>query len=142
MTRYCLLASIDDRPLIILDIMTRKSLTLFFSALLLFGCANRAHVNLKKPPQNAPSDDASIKLAEAANSVSESLIELARIENASFYKARIIGRKPAIPVLVGLSMKDETLANILRNVDFQIGKKADLKVYPRRKIIELRYANV
>jgi len=145
----------------------------------LFSCAKKEY-SLQKPPKNAPSDDATIKLAEAANSVSRSLIELARIEkeskpskypkklinvttfnlearasvdwsgpvedlvkrlaNASFYRARILGTPPAIPVLVSVSAYDQTLANILRNVDYQIGKNADLKVYPKQKIIELRYA--
>ena len=34
----------------------------------------------KKPPVNNPSDDATIKLAEAAVSVSDSMLEMARIE--------------------------------------------------------------
>jgi len=37
-------------------------------------------VTYKKPPHNDPSDDASIKLAEAANSVSDSMLEMARVE--------------------------------------------------------------
>jgi defect-in-organelle-trafficking protein DotD len=156
-----------------------KCLSVFaLSLLLLTGCAKKT--TLKKPPQNAPADDASIKLAEAANSVSTSLLELARIEKvtkkdtgqkklvnvmsynlearasvdwsgpveelverlakASFYKIRVLGRQPAIPVLVSVTASDKTLVSILRNIDYQIGNKADIRVYPRRKMIELRYA--
>lgn len=37
-------------------------------------------VTYKKPPYNAPSDDATIRLAEAATSVSDSMLEMARVE--------------------------------------------------------------
>lgn len=158
--------------------MTTKCLSIIVSMLLLAGCTSQTI--LKKPPTNAPADDAGIKLAEAAGSVSSSLLELARIEKAtkpmanekklinvtsynlearasvdwsgpveelinrlakaSFYKLRVLGTPPAIPVLVSVTSYDKTLATILRNIDYQIGSKADLRVYPRRKLIELRYA--
>lgn len=144
--------------------------------LLITGCSSTT----KKPPQNAPSDDASIKLAMAANSVSDSMLELARIQKevtpphadntmtiphaynmqahatvdwsgpidevamrvakAAHYRLRVLGKKPAIPVLVNVSARDESLAEILRNLDYQAGKKADIHVYPRAKVVELRYA--
>jgi defect-in-organelle-trafficking protein DotD len=133
----------------------------------------------KKPPQNAPSSDASIKLAEAANSVSRSLIELAKIEKeskpvksknlvnvnsynlqarasidwsgpieellsrlskASYYRLRVLGNAPAIPVLISLNSHDEILADIFRNIDYLAGDKADIRIYPQTKIVELRYA--
>ncbi len=160
--------------------MVRKMVRKIFSLLvvvMLAGCASK--VTYKKPPQNEPSDDATIKLAEAANSVSDSLIELARIEKetkprryrnlidshnfnlqtrasvdwsgpveevlkrvakASYFRLRVLGRPPAIPALVSITSRDKTLADILRNLDYQVGKKADIKVYPHRKVIELRYA--
>ncbi len=37
-------------------------------------------ITYKKPPYNAPSDDATIKLAEAATAVSGSMLEMARVE--------------------------------------------------------------
>lgn len=159
--------------------MIKHFLVLILSLLMLISCSSKK-ASLQKPPVNAPSADADIKLAEAANSVSSSLIELARIEKvakgdkgqkklvnvnsynleakasvdwsgpveelverlamASFYKLRVLGKAPAIPVLVSVSAHDQTLVNILRNVDYQVGNKADIRVYTRRKIIELRYA--
>ncbi len=133
----------------------------------------------KKPPQNRPSSDASIKLAEAANSVSRSLIELARIEKearpsqqkhlvnitnynlqarasldwsgpieelmsrlakASFYRLRVLGNEPAIPVLININSQDQQLADIFRNIDYLAGDKANVRIYPKSKIVELRYA--
>lgn len=160
--------------------MTKRLFVLALSFLLLSSCSSSQKTTLEKPPVNAPSEDADIKLAEAANSVSSSLIELARIEKvtkgdkgqkklvnvnsynleakasvdwsgpveelverlamASFYKLRVLGKAPAIPVLVSVSAHNETLVNILRNIDYQAGHKADIRVYTRRKIIELRYA--
>ena len=158
--------------------MLRTALSIIISSLLLASCS--AHkVITKKPPQNAPSTDASIKLAEAANAVSRSLIELAKIEKeakpvhkkqlintnsynlqaratvdwsgpieellqklskASFYRLRVLGSAPTIPVLVRISSHDELLADIFRNIDYLAGEKADIRIYPKTKIVELRYA--
>ena len=144
---------------------------------LLIGCH---HVTFKKPPMNNPSDDATIKLAEAAVSVSDSMLEMAKVEKviipqnkdntltipnaynlqarasvdwsgpveeltsriakAAHFKLHVLGKAPSIPVLVSLSIKDQSLAEILRNIDYQTGKKADIYVYPNSQVVELRYA--
>ena len=62
-------------------LMTSKLIIVLSASLLLSACSVKSYN--KKPPQNAPSTDAAIKLAEAANSVSRSLIELAKIEKES-----------------------------------------------------------
>lgn len=133
----------------------------------------------KKPPVNNPSDDATIKLAEAAVSVSDSMLEMARIEKvvlppqkdntltipnaynlqarasvdwsgpieeltariakAAHYKVRVLGKVPAIPILISLTKKDQSLAEILRDIDYQAGKRAFLHVYPNSQVVELRY---
>ncbi len=138
----------------------KKIVILLLAATLIIGCAN----TYKKPPYNAPSDDASIKLAEAANSVSDSMLEMARIEkvitppnkdntltipnaynlqahasvdwsgpikeatarvaHAAKFRLRVLGPPPAIPILINLNIKDQSLAEILRNIDYQAGKKA------------------
>lgn len=142
-------------------------------------CACSIKTINRKPPQNAPSTDAGIKLAEAANSVSRSLIELAKIEKeakpakqknlisaasydlqarasvdwsgpieellqrlskASFYRLRVLGTPPAVPVLISLNSHDELLADIFRNIDYLAGEKANIRIYPKNKIVELRYA--
>jgi defect-in-organelle-trafficking protein DotD len=149
-------------------------LTLIF----LGGC--RTPVMMKKPPINAPSDDASIKLAEAAYSISNSMMQMARVEkvlmppetdnivnipnsynlqtraridwdgpiedlleriaHAAHYRMRVLGKSPPIPILINLNTKDESLAEILRDIDYQAGNKATIHVYPSNQVIELRYA--
>lgn len=152
---------------------------LFVSTIILSACST---VTYKRPPINNPSDDASIKLAEAANSVSDSMMQMAktekiltppqtdnalnipytnnlnahasvdwsgpigeltqRVAEAANYKLRVIGNEPAIPVLVNVNLKDYSLGDILRNIDYQAANKASIHVYPHSKVVELRYANL
>ncbi len=124
-------------------------------------------------------DEAEVKIAEAADSVSESLKELSEIERAvhpgarlptppnparigmagtasidwigpveplvakiakaSNYQLRVLGPKPPIPALVQVSKQNATLMDILRDVTFQVQKKADIVLYPSNRVIELRY---
>ena len=65
-----------------------------------------------------------------------------KIAEASHYKVRVLGIAPSIPVLVSISAKDTPLADVLRDVGFQCGDKANIVVYSERKIIELRYTKV
>lgn len=160
--------------------MNNKRIILALSIALLSGCAEM--LTFKNPPINDPSDDATIKLAEAANSVSDSMMEMAKVEkiiiapektrllkipsainlqarasidwsgpieelvsrvaHAAHYRLRVLGKEPSVPVLIGLRVKDESLAEILRNIDFQAGKRADIYVYPNSQIVELRYAKI
>lgn len=146
---------------------------------LLAGCRSATFM---KPPINDPSDDASIKLAEAATSVSDSMLEMAKVEKvikppvrdntltipnaynlqarasvdwsgpieeltariakAGHFRMRVLGKAPAVPVLIGLTIHDESLAEILRNIDYQAGKKASIHVYPNTQVVELRYAKI
>ena len=152
---------------------------LILATALLSGCAATTY---KKPPNNNPSDDASIKLAEAANSVSDSMMQMAKVENvirpenkdntltipnaynlqarasvdwsgpiaelteriakAAHYRMRVLGQSPAVPVLISLNDQDESLGEILRNIDYQAGKRAYIHVYPNSQVIELRYAKI
>jgi defect-in-organelle-trafficking protein DotD len=59
----------------------------------------------------------------------------------SDYTYRVIGKRPAIPVLVAIYAINMPVADILRDINYQAGSKADIVVYPSRKIIELRYRN-
>lgn len=158
--------------------MINKLIVLIIASVLLCGCGKI----FKKPPVNAPSDDATIKLAEAATSVSDSMLEMARVEKvitpptkdntltipnaynlqarasvdwsgpieeltlriakAAHFRLRVLGKEPAVPVLISLNIKDESLAEILRNIDYQAGKKAYIHVYPNSQVVELRYAKI
>lgn len=150
------------------------------SVLFITSCATTT--TYKKPPMNPPSDDASIKLAEAANSVSDSMMNMARIEKvimphnkdntltipnaynlqtrasvdwsgpiaevtariakAAHFRLNVLGHEPAVPILISLDLHDRSLAEILRNIDYQAGKKAYIHVYPNSQVVELRYANI
>lgn len=158
--------------------MNNKLVTLLAASILLAGCQS----TFKKPPINAPADDASIKLAEAASSVSDSMLEMARVEKvitppvrdntltipnaytlqarasvdwsgpieeltariakAAHFRMRILGKEPAVPVLISITAKDESLAEILRDIDYQAGRKASIHVYPNSQVVELRYAKI
>jgi defect-in-organelle-trafficking protein DotD len=158
--------------------MSNKIVMMFIVSALLVSCTG----TFRKPPVNNPSDDATIKLAEAAVSVSDSMLEMARIEKvitppnkdntltipnaynlqarasvdwsgpieeltariakASHFKLRVLGKVPSVPVLISLSIKDESLAEILRDIDYQAGKKANIHVYPNSQVVELRYAKI
>lgn len=136
--------------------------------------------NYKKPPINAPSTDATIQLAEAAASISDSMYQMAQVEKesiphskhnhsripnvrslqtrasvdwsgpieeiteriakAAHYRFHTVGKQPAIPILVNLMVKDDTLVEILKNLDYQAGKKGFIHVYPNRRMVELHYA--
>ena len=152
---------------------------LLIASLLLASCKTGI---FKKPPVNNPSDDATIKLAQAAVSVSDSMHEMARIEKAvtpphkdnlltipnaynlqarasvdwsgpieeltyriakaAHYKVRVLGKVPAIPILISLTIKDQSLAEILRDIDYQARMKASIHVYPNSQVVELRYAKI
>lgn len=62
-----------------------------------------------------------------------------KIASASHYKIRVIGKSPAIPIVVAIDAKNITLADILRDADFQAQDKANIVIYPTSKVIELRY---
>ncbi len=64
---------------------------------------------------------------------------LRRIANMKNYQFRVIGTRPAIPVLVTVMAKNTPLGYVLRDLNFQAGNKASLWVYPGVRIIELRY---
>ncbi|MFC3908994.1 type IVB secretion system lipoprotein DotD [Legionella dresdenensis] len=159
--------------------MNKKLIMLIAASVLLQGCGSRTFM---KPPINDPSDDATIKLAEAASSVSDSMLEMAKVEKvitpptkdntitipnaynlqarasvdwsgpieeltsriakAGHFRLRVLGKEPAVPVLISLTAKDESLAEILRHIDYQAGRKADIHVYPNSQVVELRYAKI
>ncbi len=65
---------------------------------------------------------------------------LRRIATLVNYRLEVIGRQPAIPVLVSINAQNTPLAYIIRNADIQAGNKGSVTVYPGIRTIELRYA--
>jgi defect-in-organelle-trafficking protein DotD len=71
------------------------------------------------------------------NGPAEPLIN--QIGAAVHYKVRAIGVRPATPVLVSVSMKNQPVASILRNVIYQMVNKARVSVNGKTRTIEIRY---
>jgi defect-in-organelle-trafficking protein DotD len=63
-----------------------------------------------------------------------------KIAQATHYRLKIIGKEPAIPVLVTVLANNEKIGNILLDVGFQAGKRASVVVYPSTQVIQLRYS--
>ena len=61
------------------------------------------------------------------------------IAQAANYKLRILGRPTALPVLISINVNNQPLGDILRDIDYQAGSKANIVVYPDNQLIELRY---
>jgi defect-in-organelle-trafficking protein DotD len=59
---------------------------------------------------------------------------------ASNYRLRVLGSHPGIPVLVTVAAKNSLLADVVRDVGFQCGRRATVVVYPDSRVIELRYS--
>ncbi len=64
---------------------------------------------------------------------------VAKLAAAGHYKFRVIGKNPSIPVIINIVAVNMPIADILRDANYQAGKKADIVIYPSRRIIELRY---
>ncbi|NYR08035.1 DotD/TraH family lipoprotein, partial [Escherichia coli] len=82
-------------------------------------------------------------LARASVDWSGPIEELtARIAKAAHFRFRVLGKSPSVPVLISISTKDESLAEILRDIDYQAGIKASIHVYPNSQLFEFRYAKI
>ncbi len=66
---------------------------------------------------------------------------LQKLATASHYKFKIIGRQPSIPVIVTISARNTPLSDLIRDIGFQGGRKADVQIFPSRKTLELRYTS-
>jgi len=57
------------------------------------------------------------------------------------YQFQVYGKKPAVPVLIDIDDQDNLVPaiNVLRNISLQAGTKATLLIYPKQKVISLRY---
>lgn len=67
---------------------------------------------------------------------------LRRIACMTNYRLRVIGLRPAIPVLVTIFAKNTPIGYILRDANFQATSKASVQVYPGICTIELRYGRI
>ncbi len=93
----------------------------------------------KKIPE--PPNAARIGMADLASVDWTGPIEpLARkVAAAAHYRLRVLGKAPAIPIIISVTAKDTPLADILRDISFQAEQQATLTLYPSSHVIELRY---
>lgn len=92
-------------------------------------------------PVPTPPDPNSIGMGQLASVNWTGPIEplIRKIAGATHYRVRVLGKSPAIPAIVSINAHNIPLADILRDASFQAAKKVDVVLYPRRRIIELRY---
>ena len=162
--------------LVMRNTMKTIRLLLFINVLLFItGC-----VTHKEGDPTLGPDPAAATLAEAATSVSKSLISLnelqaattplpptyqppnpasygmsnlvtidwngpiepllTQIADATGYHVNTLGKQPAIPIIVTVIAKNKPIGDVLRDAGYQCGDKAEVVVFPKTRIIELRYA--
>lgn len=63
-----------------------------------------------------------------------------QIAKLTGYRVRVLGTAPAIPVIVTVYDKNMMVADILRDVGYQCGRRATVIVFPESRVIEIRYA--
>lgn len=93
--------------------------------------------DLAPPPNPASIGMAGLATIDWSGPVGPLVQQIAKVSN---YRVRVLGTEPAIPVLVTVYSKNTMLADILRDVGYQCGRRATVVVYPTSHVIELRYA--
>jgi defect in organelle trafficking protein DotD len=66
------------------------------------------------------------------------LIKIAKITH---YQLRVLGQEPPLPVLVTVHKRLTSAADIVRNIQFQVTRHAQLVLYPSQRVMELRYGS-
>lgn len=112
----------------------KRPLFLTLLSILVIGC----QTTYKKPPLNPPSDDATIQLAEAAISISDSIVEMAHVEKNIQPPQRDNSLTiPNVPVLQNRASIDwvgpveEVVARIAKTVHYsfhRVGKQPAVPV--------------
>lgn len=63
-----------------------------------------------------------------------------RIADLTQYELKVLGQEPPVALVVSVTGQNVPVADLLKDAGLQLGKRADLVVYPNIKVIELRYA--
>ncbi len=99
--------------------------------------ASRPLPQLDPPPNPASYGMAGLTSIDWSGPVEPLIRQVARVTN---YRVRVLGTPPAIPVLVTLYDKNTMIADVVRDIGFQCGRRATVVVFPDTRVIELRYA--
>lgn len=92
---------------------------------------------LDPPPNPASYGMAGLTSVDWSGPVEPLVRQIAKVTG---YRVRVLGTQPAIPVIVTVYDKNMMVADILRDVGFQCGRRAAVVVFPESRVIELRYA--
>jgi len=99
--------------------------------------ASRPLPQLDPPPNPASYGMAGLTSVDWSGPVEPLIKQIARVTN---YRMRVLGTSPAIPLLVTIYAKNTMIADIVRDIGFQCGRRAAVVVFPDSRVIELRYA--
>lgn len=94
------------------------------------------------PPNLTAPDPASYGMANLVTIDWNGPIEplLTQIADSTGYTLNVLGKKPMMPILVTVIAKNRPIGDVLRDAGYQCGTKADIIIFPKSKVIELRYA--
>ena len=90
-----------------------------------------------QPPENARRLHMTRRISITWNGPMLPVIE--KLAKMSHYRIRILGNPPAQPILVNLKLSNYSIADVLRDVQYQTFHNAKVAVYPNTNVIEVRY---
>lgn len=93
--------------------------------------------NLEPPPNPASYGMAGLVSVDWSGPVEPLVRQIAKMTG---YRVCVLGTVPAIPIIVTVYDKNMMIADILRDVGYQCGRRASVIVYPGSRVIEIRYA--
>jgi defect-in-organelle-trafficking protein DotD len=64
----------------------------------------------------------------------------AKLADAAGYRFRVVGRPPAVPVVVDVTYDSAMVLEVLRDIGHQTGARADVAVDAQNRVVEVRYA--
>ncbi|GJM07235.1 MAG: LuxR family transcriptional regulator [marine bacterium B5-7] len=62
-----------------------------------------------------------------------------KVASASGYHVRVLGNAPSIPVIISVAAHNIPLGDVLSNIGYQAGNRADVVVFPSTHTITLKY---
>lgn len=99
--------------------------------------AARPTVHISTPPNPRSYGMGTLTSIDWSGPVEPLVREIAR---ATDYRLHVLGQSPAIPVMVSVFDKNRMIGEILRDVAYQCGRRANIIIFPESRLIELRYA--
>lgn len=67
---------------------------------------------------------------------------LREMADRTSYSFVTLGSRPPVPLVINVNVRNQPVVEVLRDIGLQLGSRADVKVDPDQKMIELHYAPV